>query len=248
MMTDTLLEREAPAGRARRNGRDLGALAALCLALTVAGPWLFDTHLLNVLIKALFFAIAAVTVDLLWGYTGYLTFGQSAFFGVGAYAAGLAFTHFGFSPGVAALAVLAAALASAALALVTGWLSFYRGASPFFATVISLVLPIADPGGAVRRHLYRLVSGLTGYDSFDPSPQAWYVVAAGALSAVALLAWTVTRSDAGRILALRDNESRCSYLGWTRRAGVSRCWSRAAWWRRWRASATAPSAAWWRRS
>ena len=66
MMTDTLLEREAPAGRARRSGRDLGALAALCLALTVAGPWLFDTYLLNVLIKALFFAIAAVTVDLLW--------------------------------------------------------------------------------------------------------------------------------------------------------------------------------------
>ena len=54
----------------------------------MAGPWLFDTYLLNVLIKALFFAIAAVTVDLLWGYTGYLTFGQSAFFGVGAYAAG----------------------------------------------------------------------------------------------------------------------------------------------------------------
>ena len=42
------------------------------------GPWLFDTYLLNVLIKALFFAVAAVTVDILWGYTGYLTFGQSA--------------------------------------------------------------------------------------------------------------------------------------------------------------------------
>ena len=36
-MTDTLLEREAPAGRAPQR-RDLGALAALCLALTVAGP------------------------------------------------------------------------------------------------------------------------------------------------------------------------------------------------------------------
>ena len=214
----------------------------------MAGPWLFDTHLLNVLIKALFFAIAAVTVDLLWGYTGYLTFGQSAFFGVGAYAAGPAFTHFGFAR-VAALAVLAAALASAALALVTGWLSFYRGASPFFATVISLVLPIVLTQVALSGGTYTgSSSGLTGYDSFDLSLQAWYVVAAGSLSAVALLAWTVTRSDAGRILALRDNESRCSYLGWTRRAGVSRCWSRAAWWRRWRALATAPSAAWWRRS
>ena len=216
----------------------------------MAGPWLFDTYLLNVLIKALFFAIAAVTVDLLWGYTGYLTFGQSAFFGVGAYAAGLAFTHFGFSPGVAALAVLAAALASAALALVTGWLSFYRGASPFFATVISLVLPIVLTQVALSGGTYTgSSSGLTGYDSFDLSLQAWYVVAAGALSAVALLAWTVTRSDAGRILARCATTNRVAATwGWTRRAGVSRCWSRAAWWRRWRASATAPSAAWWRRS
>ena len=143
-------------------------------------PWLFDTYLLNVLIKALFF-IAAVTVDLLWGYTGYLTFGQSAFFGVGAYAAGLAFTHFGFSPGVAALAVLAAALASAALALVTGWLSLLPGASPFFATVISLVLPIVLTQVALSGGTYTgSSSGLTGYDSFDLSLQAWYVVAAGA--------------------------------------------------------------------
>ena len=111
--------------------------------------------------------------------------------------------------------MLAAALASAALALVTGWLSFYRGASPFFATVISLVLPIVLTQVALSGGTYTgSSSGLTGYDSFDLSLQAWYVVAAGALSAVALLAWTVTRSDAGRILAaLRDNESRCSYLG-----------------------------------
>ena len=86
-MTDSSLAQPALATRAdpRRaaRGRDLLWLAIACLALTVAGPWLFDTYLLNVLIKALFFAVAAVTVDILWGYIGYLTFGQSAFFGVG---------------------------------------------------------------------------------------------------------------------------------------------------------------------
>ncbi|GAB1575234.1 ABC transporter permease subunit [Bordetella petrii] len=220
-MTETLLARRAaaaaPADTARRgrHGRDLAWLAALCLALTVAGPWLFDTYLLNVLIKALFFAIAAVTVDVLWGYTGYLTFGQSAFFGVGAYAAGLAFTHFGFSPAVAALAVLAAAGGAGLLALAAGWLSFYRGASPFFATVISLVLPIVLTQVALAGGTYTgSSSGLTGFETFDLSLEAWYVVAAASLSAVALLAWTITHSDAGRILAaLRDNETRCGYLG-----------------------------------
>lgn len=218
-MTDTSLAQPALATRAdpRRaaRGRDLLWLAIACLALTVAGPWLFDTYLLNVLIKALFFAVAAVTVDILWGYTGYLTFGQSAFFGVGAYAAGLAFTHYGFSPGVALAAALVAVGAAMLLALLTGWLSFYRGASPFFATVISLVLPIVLTQVALSGGTYTgSSSGLTGYDTFDLSLEAWYVIAAGGLSVVALLAWVAVRSDGGRILAaLRDNEGRCSYLG-----------------------------------
>ncbi|WP_241117364.1 branched-chain amino acid ABC transporter permease, partial [Achromobacter xylosoxidans] len=218
-MTDSSLAQPALASRAdpRRaaRGRDLLWLAIACLALTVAGPWLFDTYLLNVLIKALFFAVAAVTVDILWGYTGYLTFGQSAFFGVGAYAAGLAFTHYGFSPGIALAAALVAVGAAALLALATGWLSFYRGASPFFATVISLVLPIVLTQVALSGGTYTgSSSGLTGYDTFDLSLEAWYVIAAGGLSIVALLAWVAVRSDGGRILAaLRDNEGRCSYLG-----------------------------------
>ncbi|MCV6904755.1 MAG: branched-chain amino acid ABC transporter ATP-binding protein/permease [Achromobacter xylosoxidans] len=218
-MTDSSLAQPALATRAdpRRaaRGRDLLWLAIACLALTVAGPWLFDTYLLNVLIKALFFAVAAVTVDILWGYTGYLTFGQSAFFGVGAYAAGLAFTHYGFSPGIALAAALVAVGVAALLALATGWLSFYRGASPFFATVISLVLPIVLTQVALSGGTYTgSSSGLTGYDTFDLSLEAWYVIAAGGLSIVALLAWVAVRSDGGRILAaLRDNEGRCSYLG-----------------------------------
>lgn len=218
-MTDTLLVQAAPqaAAAARRasRARDLLWLAGLCLALTAAGPWLFDTYLLNVLIKALFFAVAAVTVDVLWGYTGYLTFGQSAFFGVGAYAAGLAFTHYGFSPATAGLAALAAAGVAAVLALVVGWLSFYRGASPFFATVISLVLPIVLTQLVLSGGTWTgSSSGLTGYETFDLSLEAWYVIAAGGLSAVALLGWVAARSDGGRILvALRDNEARCSYLG-----------------------------------
>jgi branched-chain amino acid transport system permease protein len=203
------------AQRPPRSARGLLALGIAGILLIAVGPWVFDTYLLNILIKSFFFAIAAITVDVLWGYTGYLTFGQSAFFGIGAYAAGLAFTHGGFSVSTVFLAIGAAVVATAAVAALVGWLSFYRGASPFFATVISLVLPIV---------LTQLVltggewtgssSGLTGYQTFDLSLEAWYWVSGGALVAAALLAWKVVRSDAGRVLAaIRDNESRCSYLG-----------------------------------
>ena len=198
-----------------RSGRSLATLGAAGLLLVAIGPWIFDTYLLNVLIKAFFFAIAAITVDVLWGYTGYLSFGQSAFFGIGAYAAGLVFTHLGFSPSTAGLALCAAVLVAVTVAGIIGWLSFYRGASPFFATVISLVLPIVltqlllSGGGWTGSS-----SGLTGYRSFDLSLEAWYWVAGTALAAVTLLGWMIVRSDAGRVLAaIRDNEPRCAYLG-----------------------------------
>jgi branched-chain amino acid transport system permease protein len=190
-------------------------LGLMGIALVIFGPWIFDSYVLNILIKAFFFSVAAITVDVLWGYTGYLTFGQSAFFGIGAYAAGLVFTHNGFSAGTVVLALVLAVAVSAAVAAGVGWLSFYRGASPFFATVISLVLPIVMTqlllsGGEWTGSS----SGLTGYDTFDFSLNTWYWIAGTAVIAVGLIAWTVVRSDAGRVLAsIRDNESRCSYLG-----------------------------------
>ena len=197
------------------SGRGLTVLGGIGLALIVAGPWVFDTYLLNILVKAFFFAIAAITVDVLWGYTGYLSFGQSAFFGIGAYAAGLVFTHSGFSVSTALLALGAAIAVSAAVGALVGWLSFYRGASPFFATVISLVLPIVLTQLLLSGGQWTgSSSGLTGYESFDLSIEAWYWVAGGMLVLFGLLGWLLVRSDAGRVLAaIRDNESRCTYLG-----------------------------------
>lgn len=190
-------------------------LALAGIALLVVGPWIFDSYVLNLLIKAFLFAIVVITVDVLWGYTGYLTFGQSAFFGIGAYAAGLIFTHFGFSPATIACAIGLAIIVPMLVAGLVGWLSFYRGASPFFATVISLVLPIVMTqlllsGGEWTGSS----SGLTGYDTFDLSLPAWYWIAGGGAGLVGLFAWLFVRSDAGRVLAsIRDNESRCAYLG-----------------------------------
>ena len=187
----------------------------VCLILVIVGPAVFDMYMLNTMIKAFFFAIAAITVDILWGYTGCLTFGQSAFFGLGAYAAGLVFTHLGFSPAYVALALALAVAGSALVGLFTGWISFYRGASSFFACIISLVLPIVLnqlilSGGSFTGSS----SGLTGFDTFEFEMEQWYWIAGGLMMVCGFLASVFLSSDAGRILvSIRDNESRCAYLG-----------------------------------
>jgi branched-chain amino acid transport system permease protein len=200
-----------------KSGRGGGLLwlSLVGLVLIVVGPWIFDSYLLNILIKTFFFAVVAITVDVLWGYTGYLTFGQSAFFGLGAYAAGLVFTHHGFSTFSAFMALGLAIGVSALVGGLVGGLSFYRGASPFFATVISLVLPIVTTQLILSGGQWTgSSSGLTGFTTFDFSLEVWYWIAGGFMVVVAGLGWLMVGSDAGRVLAsIRDNESRCAYLG-----------------------------------
>ena len=57
-------------------------------------------------------------------------------------------------------------------------------------------------------------SGLSGFESFDLSIEAWFWLSGGFLVAVTSVIWLLVHSDAGRILvAIRENEQRCKYLG-----------------------------------
>src|SRR6266851_9731992 len=88
-------------------------VTTLLAAALVASPFLLDDYSQQILSQAFFFAIAAVTVDLLWGYTGILTFGQSAFFGVGVYTVALALAYYVEGVLGTATAVLGAMVAAA---------------------------------------------------------------------------------------------------------------------------------------
>ena len=61
-----------------------GLIAGLCVAAIIAGPYLLDAYTVNILVRSFLYAATALTVDILWGYAGILTFGQAAFFGIGA--------------------------------------------------------------------------------------------------------------------------------------------------------------------
>ena len=193
----------------------LGALAIAALLLVIFGPAFLDRFSLNVLTRSMIYAMLAVTVDLLWGYTGILTFGQAAFFGVGAYASAMVLTHIGGSPALIALSGVLAIVVPVLLGLVVGWLSFYYGSTPLYATVISLVVPIV-----ITQLVYSggtwtgSSSGLVGYWGLPLGLQGYFRLTGLCMLATAFAAWVFVRSDAGKMLvAIRDNETRCSYLG-----------------------------------
>lgn len=187
----------------------------LGIAAVAAAPYVLDSYTANILVRSLLFGVLALCVDLLWGYTGFLTFGQSAFFGTGAYAYALVATQQGVD-GIWLYASLAlAVLAPAALASVQGWLSFYHRATPLYASVVSLVVPVV-----VTQLLYSggtftgSSSGLTNYDMPNLSVPQWIWLCGAFLISATAAAALFVRSDAGLLLvALRDNETRCAYLG-----------------------------------
>src|SRR5215208_4979211 len=93
---------------------------ALALVLLLVLPRLvYPVLALDILLWGLF----AVSVDLLLGFGGLLSFGHAAFWGTAGYGAGLAARHLGLP---FPLAVLAGVAAAALLALVIGFFSIRR--------------------------------------------------------------------------------------------------------------------------
>jgi len=67
----------------------LGVVLPLCNALPASSPLHLSNFTLNLFGKFLTYAILALGLDLLWGYTGVLSLGHGVFFGLGAYAMGM---------------------------------------------------------------------------------------------------------------------------------------------------------------
>ncbi|HXZ35650.1 MAG TPA: branched-chain amino acid ABC transporter permease [Thermodesulfobacteriota bacterium] len=76
--------------------RRTSATAALCLAGAMVYPIFFaDPYFLHMAILMGIYALLAVSLNLLLGYTGQLSLGHAAFFGVGAYLSSLFHLHLG---------------------------------------------------------------------------------------------------------------------------------------------------------
>lgn len=205
----------ADATRTHRVFRTAAIGAVVALAVIGTAPLYLDTYTTNILIRAFFLAALTMTVDVIWGYTGVLTFGQSAFFGIGAYACALTWMHYGFSPAWAIGALVIAVLAAMLVAALIGWLAFYHGASPLYASIITLALPIVlvqviFAGGRFTGSS----SGLSAFPTYYWDFEVWFWIAGAYLVLVTAVGYLFVKSDFGRMLvAIRENEDRIAYLG-----------------------------------
>jgi branched-chain amino acid transport system permease protein len=186
----------------------LAALAALVL--------LPDQHL--ILNEIAILALFALSLDLILGYAGIVSLGHAAFFGLGAYVAGLLTIHVAGEP---LLGLVAAAAAGAVLGFATGFLVL-RGSdlTRLMVTLgISLLLfEIANraawlTGGADGLN-GMVVGPILGLFEFDLYGTTAYGYSLAVLFVLFLFARRVVHSPFGLSLkAIRDNRLRAAAVG-----------------------------------
>jgi len=195
--------------------RRLG-LGALALLLLTAPVWLASPYHLHVLIMAGIFAILALSLNLLLGYTGQLSLGHAAFFGIGAYTSALLALKAGWSfwPALGAAAALsgAAGWGIGRLALKLRG-AYFVLVTISFAGVISLV-------SVNWMELTNGPLGLPGVPPPDLGPWAlrtkgayYYLVLAAAALAYGVCHRLVHSRIGRAFLALRENEPLAESVG-----------------------------------
>jgi len=190
-------------------------LGLLAVGLVVAFGlpwWIYPPVALDIAAWALF----AVALDLLLGYTGLLSFGHAAFWGSSAYATGIIAIETGMPFYVA---VLGGAVVAAVIALPIAMLSVRRTGIYFAMVTLAfaqLIYFIANQWRSVTggenglQGIPREAFGLDLADSFY-----FYYAAVPLILLGLLVAWRVVHSPFGRVMvAIRENPARARALGY----------------------------------
>ena len=213
------------------NAAEIAALAVVALALVFGVPAVVGLSALIDLTLFIAMAILALSLALVWGCGGILCFGQSAFFGLGAYSYAVAAINIGEST----FPILIAIAAPMLLAAVLGYFVFWGRVSDIYLAVITLAVSLvfyyligASAGGDYRIGKAPLggYNGMPGVPSInvpgDPAAliefDGLYAPAAALLVLVYVGLRLLLASDFGRVvISIRENETRAELLGYDAR-------------------------------
>ena len=177
-------------------------------------------------------AILALSLALIWGYGGILCFGQSAFFGLGAYAYAIAM----FNIGESTLPFLLAIVLPAAFAALLGYFMFYGRISDVYLGVITLTVTLilfnsvnstAGPEfhiGAARLGGFNGIPGIPPLNwPFNKNApidlEGMFYLSTASLLLTYFGLRLLLASQFGRVMVgIRENERRAELLGYDPRA------------------------------
>ena len=186
-------------------------LAAILLLLAAVPPLaavLHEPFYLDLLRRVMIFAIAAISLNLILGYGGMVSFGHAAYLGIGAYAVAIGPAHFGIPPWAAI--IIGCALSSALAYLVGRPILKLKGhylaiATLGFGVLVALVITTESrwtggPDGMPVAKLVLFGWRVSGSDT-------WYWITGGLLLLGTWLALNLNDTPTGRAFrALHDSE------------------------------------------
>src|SRR5262245_58252995 len=203
-------------------------IAAVIVLALVFLPLVVEPYQTVLLSYGLVFAIAALGFNLLLGYTGLLSFGHSAYFGVGAYAVAFIVKYLKIES--MEVFVVGGVLASAAVAALFGFLCV-RYTRIFFGILtmaLSQVLwslafkffwvtggtdGLRVPTPTLLGGAFRMPTGASADKQSFLAHRYYYYVLAVFIVCLAVM-WVIVHSPFGKALqAIRDNETRAEFGG-----------------------------------
>jgi branched-chain amino acid transport system permease protein len=215
-----------------RNLIGLALIGIVGLAFMLLTPRIAELDTTLDLTVYMIMAILALSLALIWGYGGILCFGQSAFFGLGAYTYAIAM----FNIGESTIPLLLAIILPAAFAALLGYFMFYGRISDVYLGVITLTVTLilfnsvnstAGPEfhiGSARLGGFNGIPGipplnLPGFRGAVIDLEGMFYLATGSLLLTYFGLRLLLASQFGRIIVgIRENERRAELLGYDPRA------------------------------
>lgn len=207
------------------------AIAVLGIAALIVVPRVVELFTLVDVAVFCILGVLALSLAFVWGFGGILSFGQSAFFGLGGYAYALAIANIGEST----IPVLLGVLVPMLFAVLLGYFMFYGRISDVYLAVITLTISLifynlinstSGPEYVVGKARLGGHNGIPGIPPinlpWDKARQLDYGETFQLALAVLLLVYFGLRallaSQFGRVLvAIRENELRAELLGYDSR-------------------------------
>jgi branched-chain amino acid transport system permease protein len=196
--------------------------ALVWLALLTAPYWLpliggyteLGTHVVIL-------GLAAMALNFLLGYTGVLSFGHAAYFGLGAYGAAMTIKY--LEPSTPLAILVGVVTGTVAAAVIGPMIARLRGVyfamctiafgQVFYFIAFQWSSVTGGDDGVSAWHRMPIDLGFTSIDIFNDNKAFYYVALAVFAVAVGVMAWLL-RSPFGRtLLAIRENERRARFLG-----------------------------------